>query len=156
MSIKLTHIVDSESWSIAAIDAAGLKETINEYEEVYPEWAIYHCLKNMSISENMGTFELCPKRLSIQLALFILKQNAEDPTTTQSIILTDFMEAWTVMLPSEVKPELNDLFGFAYLSSDSSRGKSTEVITYLNPLNLPREPLNLFNYLFSLKKQVRH
>ena len=100
----------------------------------------------------MGTFELCPKRLSIQVALFILKDNAEK--TGQSIILDEFMEVWSAVLPSEVTPELNDLFGFAYLSSDSSRGKSTEVINYLNPLSLPREPLTLFNYLFSLKKQV--
>lgn len=127
-------------------------QIINEFEQVWPEWAIRHTLVALSKSEKDGTYEICPKKLSIQVALFILKRNAEE--TNQSIVLEEFTEVWKTMLPSEVEPDVKDLFGFAYVSADKSRGKTVEVIHYLNPLNLPGDPLMLFNFLFSLKKQV--
>jgi len=151
VSYSICTAIDSESWSLAAIDESGMVQIINEFEQVWPEWAIQHTLKALSKSEKDGTYEICQKKLSIQVALFILKRNAEE--TNQSIVLEEFTEVWKTMLPSEVEPDVKDLFGFAYVSADKSRGKTVEVIHYLNPLNLPGDPLMLFNFLFSLKKQ---
>lgn len=146
--VEISKAIDSESWPLDHIDPKALVGLINEFEDAWQEWAVIHTLTFISNSNEDGIISICPKKLSIQVGHWILRESPG-----RSVEIEAFMDFWETILPDNVTPDVKDLFSFSYLGTDTSRGRTTKVIVYLDPLSLPSDPLQLFDSLFALKRQ---
>jgi len=98
----------------------------------------------------METFSIDGRKLSIQVGHWLLVQS-----DNETIELDAFMDWWKTILPDNIQEiNISDLFHFSYLKEETKMNKTVKFISYIDPRSLPTEALQLFEFLFNLKRKV--
>lgn len=138
----VTQLVDCESWSF---DKVPLQTCLEELAPLEPKEMIEHCLNcyGKRFTENGKVFYALHEDKVCRGVALMLLQNAV------KFNLMDFQEVWQQSVPEGMSTRLDQLKSVALVD----RTSRPESISLLQVEELPEEPLERFNQLFTIREK---